>query len=359
MSALAHLSEGPRIFASSIKNRFFPKKYQGTAKEICEQVVKDCWNGRYFQASTANFAQFWTRDFGWCTKSLLKLGYEKEVHQTIRFALNQFQKGNKIAATLTRSGKPFDFPVPSADSLPYLLHSIKFSKFPYHSYIPFLNQEIKKFFDYFIDKKTGLVKPHLHVSSMKDYAIRKSSCYDNTMVGLLARDLKGMKLFNPFKDFNYSDLLIKHFWNGKFFYDDLNQKDYVAGDANLFLFIFGLVSDKEMINSAVSSIQEAGLDNPFPLKYTNSRKGINFIWEESLVSGYESDAVWTHMGILFVKLMQEVDKEKAERCKERYARLIERYKGFPEVLAAEGRLYSSPFYYCDRGMLWAANYLTL
>ena len=76
-----YLTETPRVFFSSWKNRLIKKKYEGTAKQICENIVKDCWNGRFFQTSTGNFKQFWSRDFGWCVGSLMKLNYEKEVHQ--------------------------------------------------------------------------------------------------------------------------------------------------------------------------------------------------------------------------------------------------------------------------------------
>ena len=192
----SYLSEAVRIFAHSVKNRIKYKKYEGDAEQICRQVVNDCWNGRFFQTATSTFSQFWTRDFGWCTQSLLKLDYKEEVHHTLRYALNRFKQHNKITTTITPKGKPFNTPVPAVDSLPWLIHSIRISKFPYHSFKPFLNKEIRRFFDYFIDPETGLVKTDLHVSSMKDLSVRNSSCYDNAMVALLAKDLKYMKLEN-------------------------------------------------------------------------------------------------------------------------------------------------------------------
>src|SRR3989338_3853604 len=158
---LEYATHGPRIFLSSFKTRIAPQKYTGNADQICKQIVKDCWNGRYFQTSPSNFPQFWTRDFGWCTHSLLQLKYGAEVQQTLRYALNRFKKYKKITTTITPLGKPFDFPTPAVDSLPWLIHSLRLAKFPYHSYKPFLNWEIQKFFTRFIDLKTGLVKPDL------------------------------------------------------------------------------------------------------------------------------------------------------------------------------------------------------
>jgi len=358
-SPIDYLTQGIRIFLTSWKNRFFKKKYEGSAEDICKKVVEDCWNGRFFQTSTGNFSQFWMRDFGWCTQALLKLKYDKEVYHTLRYALNRFNKYNKITTTLTPGGKPFDFPTIAADSLPWLIHSIKISKFSYHSFKPFLNRQILKFFRQVIDPQTGLVKPDTHFSSIKDLVVRKSSCYDNCMVALLARDLKDMNLVNPFKNFDYSELVVRHFWSGEYFYDDLQKKNYVAGDANLFPFLFGLVTDEKMLKLSMKAIQGAGLNQPFPLKYTSSREGIGFIWQEFFLRNYESDATWTHMGPLYIKLLQRVDKSKAKEFKELYAEIIEKHKNYLEVFDAEGKPFSTPFYYCDSGMLWAANYLTL
>ena len=361
-SVLDYFTQGSRIFLTSWKNRFISKKYEGNADSICQQIVKDCWNGNFFQTSTGNFPQFWTRDFGWCTASLLKLKYESEVHQTLRYALNRFKKHNKITTTITPGGKPFDFPVYAVDSLPWLIHSIKIAKFPYHEHKAFLNREIKKFFFEVIDSQTGLVNPERQFSSMKDFSIRKSSCYDNCLVAMLANDLKTMKLFNPFRKYDYPSLIRRHFWNGLYFYDDLSKQEYVAGDANLFPFIFGIINDQQMLKSVLRKIHQAELDQPFPLKYTQSRDKINFIWEEFFLKNYESNSIWTHMGPLYIKMVKTVNKDLALEMKNKYKEMIEKYGNYPEVLKlkkGQVKHYSTFFYYCDSGMLWAANYLTL
>ena len=353
-----YLWQGTRIFLTGWKNRLKPKTYEGDAAEICSRILKDCWNGRFFQTSTTNFPQFWTRDFGWCAHSLTKLKYQKEVHHSIRYALNRFKRHRKITTTITPAGKPFDFPNLAVDSLPWFIHAMQVSKCPYYEHKDFLNREIKKFFKTFIDSKTGLVK-FGNFSSMKDFAIRKSSCYDNCMVGLLAKDLKKMKLDNPFSKYDYPDLLKRYFWNGHFFKDDLSKKEYVAGDANLFPFVFGLIADKDMMKSAVSEIRVAKLDRPFPLKYTASRDDGEFIWQEHLMSNYEGDTIWTHMGPLYIKLVKQVDKDYAVELKKKYTQMIEKHKNYLEIFDTDGKPYHTKLYYCDSGMLWAANYLTL
>ncbi|MBI2668703.1 hypothetical protein HYX14_02575 [Candidatus Woesearchaeota archaeon] len=357
-SPLHYLTQGTRILASSLKSRIAPKHYFGDADTICKEVVSDCWNGKYFQTSTTNFPQFWTRDFGWCTQSLMKLGHEEKVHHTLRFALNNFQQHHAITTTQTPGGKPFDFPTFAVDSLPWLIHSIKISKFPYYIYKDFLNQQIQIYHKKFIRPATGLVDPDLHFSSIKDFAVRKSSCYDNCMAGLLAHDLQEMKLINPFKH-DPEKILMKYFWNGNYFYDDLHKKEYVAGDANLFPFVSGIIRDAVMVKSSFAQIQAAGLDQPFPLKYTAIRQQINFIPQEILMHNYESNAIWTHLGLFYIKLLKQIDSKKAAEHKEQYRQLIEKHQNFLEVFTADGQPYSSPFYVCDRGMLWAANYVTL
>ncbi len=359
-SLLDYLTQGPRIFLSSLKTKLSPKKYSGTAKEICQQIVKDCWKGHYFQTSTQNFPHFWTRDFGWCTSSLLKLGYQKEVQHTLRFALNSFSQHGKVTTAITPKGKPFDFPTMAVDSLPWLIHSIKLSKLPYLAYHDFLNQEIAIFHKKVINPVTGLVRPDIYFSSMKDLSKRKSSCYDNCMAAMLAQDLKSMKLNNPLGKIDYPALIKSHFWNGKYFFDDLQQQDYVAGDANLFPFVLGIISDKEMMISAIKAIRAEKLDEPLPLRYTAFRRGIPFVWQEKVfLRNYEGNTCWTHMGLLYVKLVQQIDPALGEEYKKKYTEAIEKYQGFVEVYTPDGKPYSSWYYAADRSMLWAGNYLML
>ncbi len=359
-SVIDYATQGSRIFLGSLKNRIKGKEYQGNADEICRQIVQECWNGRFFQTSTTNFPQFWTRDFGWCTASLLVLGYKNEVHHTLRYALNHFQKARQITTTITPGGKPFDFPFFAVDSLPWLVHSIKISKFNYDIYTGFLNKQIDHYYETVMNKNTGLVKADVYFSSMKDFALRKSSCYDNCMVAMLASDLAGLHgLHNPFVGINSKALIIKHFWNGSYFYDDLRQKPYVSGDANLFPFIVGIVNDEEMAGTVVKAIEGARLDTPFPLRYTTTTEAVHFVWQEMFLRGYERKAIWTHMGPLYIKFLRHINPEKADLLKQLYTAQIEKHKNYMEVFGDDIKPFSTPFYYSDRGMLWAANYLTL
>jgi len=360
-SPIYYLTEGLRMIKNSLNlkaNGFH--EYDGNAKDICMQIIEDCWNGRYFQTSTTNFPQFWTRDFGWCTASLLKLGHKERVEQTVLYALDVFSENGKITTTITPKGRPFNFPTFAVDSLPWLMHSITLIKNRalIEPFVPFLEKEIRLFYKKIIDKKTGLVKPK-HFSSIKDYAIRKSSCYDNCMVASLSQSLDRLNLINPFKRFDYEKLIKKHFWNGNYFFDDLKKWSYIAADANIFPFYFDIIKDKRMLKSALEVVHHASLDLPLPVKYTPKNAPVKFIWSELFMHHYELDTTWTHMGPLYISLLKTVNPALAKKHIKAYTTMIESYKNYPEALTPRGKPFTSQLYHCDQGMLWAANYLTL
>jgi hypothetical protein len=360
-SPIAYIKEGTRMIRNSLMLRahgFY--EYGGDARFICQQILDDCWNGVFFQTSTTNFPQFWTRDFGLSTKALAQHGYKEKVKKTLNYALNIFSKYNTITTTITPQNKPFNFPRPAVDSLPWFIHSLKFlnDKELINTYAKFIEIEVMKFYHQFIDKKTGLVKSS-HVSSLKDFAIRKSSCYDNCMTSMLSKDLTALKFHHPLKDFDYRELLLNHFWKDTYFTDDITQQSYVAGDAQLFPFYTNTVKSKKMMRTAFSAIQENKLDFPFPLKYTTKDAPVKFIWQELFMRNYERDTIWLHIGPLYIKLLQRVDPKLAREHLKSMTWIIETYKNYPEALTSEGKPFTAPFYHCDQGMLWCANYLAL
>ncbi len=358
---------GTRIFLSSLKSRWKPKRYKGNAKKICKEIIEECWNGRYFQTSAQNFPEFWIRDFAWCTKSLIELGHRDRVHKTLRYALNAFQKAGKITTTIDPKGKVYDFPNYAVDSLPWLIHSIKVSKFDYRSYKGILHKALRHYADKVVDVKTQLVRDDAKFSSMKDYSIRYSSAYDNSVHIMLMQDLMDLRLFNPFyhkktaketKTF-YAKKFSQEYWSGEYFFDDVRKKNYVAADANVFPIILGIVTDTAKVKSVIKYLQKNKLDSPLPLKYAQKNKEIKFTFHNYFVPGYETDSCWTHMGLLWVKALQVYDKKLANKYKKTYTEMVEKEAAFLEVLGKDGKPFQTLLYSTDRSMLWAANYLTL
>jgi hypothetical protein len=227
-------------------------------------------------------------------------------------------------------------------------------------YKNFLNREIQRYYDLVVDKKTGLVRKNKSFSSMKDYSIRMGSCYDNVMTAMLANDLTGLGLGNPFKKWDYKGLLLKNFWVGKYFLDDLSGSKTICGDANTLPFWSGTITDKAVLKKAISSVRKEGLDKPFPLKYTRQRfKEQKMISQEWTVGDYERDSIWPHAGFMFIKMVAQVDKKLAQKYLDEYEKQIVLHRNFLEVYDKNGRPFKNFFFHADESMLWAANYVYL
>jgi hypothetical protein len=355
------VGEGIRIVARSLNVRLRGfKRYEGTAKQICKRIVQGCWNGQYFQTSASgHFAEFWTRDFGWCIDSLLKLGYRKEALKTLAYALNAFHKAGAVTTTINPQGMPFDFPCFAPDSLAFLMRALNAARARklIGQHQEFLQEELEKYVRLVIDSATGLVRD-APFSSMKDGAFRKQSAYDTAMVGMLSRELDKAGIEHHLPDMRKA--LLDRYWAGSYFLDDLSGVHHVAGDAQVFPFWTGVIKDKGLMKKSLDAVHRAGLDVPFPLKYT--AHGIRpDVWEQRLFTpNYEGNTIWAHMGLLYIQLLNKVDRRKAQAYIERYKDLVERYQTFLEVYEPDGtKPYSSLAYVADESMLWAANLLVM
>jgi hypothetical protein len=334
------------------------QSYPGDARQICRQIVDACWNGEFFQTSAGHFAEFWTRDFGWCIDSLLELGHRQKVLKTLDYALAQFSKAGKITTTINPNHQPFDFPRFAPDSLPFLMRALNAAKAKslMEKHRKFLQSQADDYAVRVIDPKTKLVRKE-KFSSMKDGVYRKSSAYDTAMVGMLANEMVTAKIAHSLPDMRKA--LIKHYWTGDYFLDDLSGKKHIAGDAQLFPFWTGVITDKSIMRKAFGSVRKAGLDKPFPLKYTAERMPADVLAQRIFAPNYEGNTIWAHMGLLYIAKLKEIDKDYARVCVSWHRDLVERYGTFLEVYEPDGRSpYRSPFYVADEGMLWAANLLT-
>jgi len=354
---------------SAALNMFFRKlrvasegirQYPGNATKICKQIVADCWNGTYFQGSAGHFSQFWLRDFAMSAPALAKLGYKKEIKKTLEWALKIYSKNNKITTTIFPGEKPVDVWSYSTESLPYLLRTLRlFAPNLIIKHKTFLSKQIKYYYDFVLNKKTGLVRKDYNFSAMKDAVRRESSCYDNVMLALLAEELKEIKnLPNPFKKYNFKKIIEDNFWTGEYFLDDLSSQKYIASDANVVPFWTGLFSSKKMLKSAIKSIQKSKLDRPFPIKYTSKQiKSKERFIANLFTSNYEGNTIWMQIGPMFIALIKKINKKQARDYINQYKYLIEKHKNYLELFNPNGTVYQTPFYYADEGMIWAAMFL--
>ncbi|MFO8019141.1 MAG: hypothetical protein R6U96_10930 [Promethearchaeia archaeon] len=360
---LAHLKEGWKIFKRKFRvKRNGLKEYEGKAAEICRQIIEDCWNGTYFQTSTdwGHYCVFYMRDFGWSIESLLKLGYRRKVVKTLKYALEKYS-AQQLTTTINQKGKCIDIFRYSPDSLAYLIRCLRLANDAdlIGSHFDFLVSEIERCFKKYFDPKTSLIRSDVHFGSMKDSTNRNCSTYDNVMLAMLSNDLENVNLPNPFADFDIKGAIKETLWNGEYFFDDINKREIVTGENNTFPYWTGVFTDKKMLKSSIESIRSAKLDDPFPLKYSNEKISEELFWRKWLVSNYQTDSIKTHMGVIYIQVVQEIDKKLAQEYIDTYTELIETYSTYLENFTSEGKPLSSAFYYSDEGNLWSANYLTL
>jgi hypothetical protein len=334
------------------------KKYGGNARNICKKIINDCWNGKYLMTSNGHFKQFWVRDFGWCTKALVNNGYKTRVVKSIEYALNTFEQKNNITTVIDNKDNCLDFPNYPADSLPWLVNSIILSKSKkiVDEHAGFIEEQARKYVRLVVDKRTGLAKQQ-HFSSIKDYSIRKSSTYDNTMICMLQKGLEKLGLENPLENTNTKRKMLDKLWTGYYFKNDLVDSS-ITGDANVFPYSAGVFTNKSMIKTSIKLLVKEKLDTPLPLKYSVPDVWHPIIFYE-LVKNYQGSTIWTHMGPLFIQLVKKIDKKKAEEYKKRYKNIIEHYGNYLEVFNEDLTPFETVFYNSDESMLWAANYLDL
>ncbi|MBD3318961.1 hypothetical protein GF342_03560 [Candidatus Woesearchaeota archaeon] len=350
---LIHAFEGLRMFTHSLRVRLRGfQQYNGTAEDICRAIVKDCWNGKYFQTSTGHFTQFWTRDFGWCVASLLRLGYRDQAIKTLQYALQSFTKAGKITTAITPGGRAFDFPTRAVDTLPWLVFALAQVQNAAltASYAPLIRSQLQELMSW-LDH--GLVKNNLRLSSIKDHARRAPCCYDTCMLGMLSTQLTRLALQNPLKHYSYRQLLEHHFWTGKGYRDHKGSKEH-SGDANLFAVWTGLAPKTH--NTQVLRILET-LSQPFPLKYTLEQETHETINAARLAPNYQGNTIWAHLGMIYLDYLRREHTKQYTTVKKQYAALIETHKTFLELYAPDGKPFKSPLYITDEGMLWASLYL--
>jgi hypothetical protein len=360
----SYLRAATRFVMRRVRVGFFGlKKYPGNDEAICRQIIIDCYDQekKHFAVSRGHFCEFYCRDFGWCAEALLSLGFRNEVMSTLDYAFSAFEQHGRIEQSISSSGKPFTFPAKySPDALAFMIRTLKLAKADelVKKYKDFLGQEVRRYYDIVIDKKTGLVRKDCSFSSMKDYAVRQSSCYDNVMTAMLANDLPLIGLYNPFKKWNYKKLIINYFWNGEYFFDDLSDSRVICGDANVMPFWSGILDDKAMLKKAVNTVRSQALDKPFPLKYAKERYGEQkAIWQEIFAGNYERNSIWAHVGLMYIRVVAQIDKKLVKEYLAQYKKQIEKYRTFLEVYDSDGKPFKNLFYYTDESMLWAANYL--
>lgn len=363
------LREGLRMAgrARAVRKRGF-KRYPGDAAEICRGIIEDCYDSRrgYFRVSAGHYCEFYARDFGWCAEALHRLGYEKEVRGTLAYALSRYAAAGRVTSAISPDGTPFDYFLPAGpDALAMLLYAL--ARTGNHAlarkHREFLQRMLDDFVQRFVDGTTLLPQAGRHYSSIRDQAKRKAPCYDAVMVTLAMREGRALGLSPRHTAEDVAEAIVKAYWNGTYFFQDLRRDALVVGDANVFPFWTGIITDKGMLEDATDAVRASGLDTPFPLRYVSvldrGRERTPMVLAHHLSRDYETDSIWMHLGLAYLRVLKERDQDLTRRHLAAYTRLIERHRTFLEVFDRHGEPFRRAFYVTDEGMLWCANYLLL
>ena len=342
--------------------------HPGDAAAIVRACIEACWNGRTFTASPGHFDMFWTRDLGFSTPALVRLGERDRVHASLAHALEVWaRRRSHVTTTINYGDRPADVFEYGVDSLPLLLASLLAADGVdlVERHRDWLAAEVRWFAERVVDPATGLVRADRTYSAHRDTVVNRSTAYGNTMVALLAKTLAETGwLESPLeRHFNgdHGRLLREHFWAGDRFRDNVGN-DIVSGEANVWPFYAGVVTDEEMLRSSLAYLDANGFADPYPLRYETVRRPGREVWlTRHVLPNYQGTTVWTSLGAMYIQLLRWVDPAAAEREIERYRGWIERDGTYWEVLDGRGRPWISPrrLFIGEESMLWSAIFLDL
>jgi hypothetical protein len=343
-------------------------RHPGDAAAIVRACIEACWNGRTFTASPGHFDMFWTRDLGFSTPALVRLGERDRVHASLARALEVWaRRGSHVTTTINYGDRPADVFEYGVDSLPLLLAALRAADGVdlVERHRNWLAGEVRWFAERVVDPATGLVRADRTYSAHRDTVVNRSTAYGNTMVALLAKTLAETGwLESPVeRHFNgdHGRLLREHFWAGDRFRDNVGN-DIVSGEANVWPFYAGVVTNQEMLRSSLAYPDANGFADPYPLRYETVRRPGREVWlTRHVLPNYQGTTVWTSLGAMYIQLLRWIDPAAAEREIERYRGWIERDGTYWEVLDGRGRPWISPrrLFIGEESMLWSAIFLDL
>jgi hypothetical protein len=342
--------------------------HPGDATAIIRACIEACWNGRTFTASPGHFDMFWTRDLGFSTPALVRIGEGERVRASLAYAIDVWtRRGSHVTTTINYGDRPADVFAYGVDSLPLLLAALRAAAAGelVQRHRAWLEREVAWFVERVVDPSTGLVRSDRTYSAHRDTVVNRSNAYGNTMVALLAKTLAETGwLDSPLErhfDGDHARLLREHFWDGDRFRDGLADRT-VSGEANVWPFFTGVVSDVHMLASSLAYLDANGFCHPYPLRYETIRHPAREVWfTRHVLPDYQGTTVWTSLGAIYLQLLRSIDPGAAAREIDRYRAWIERDGTYWEVLDGRGRPWISPrrLFIGEEGMLWSAIFLDL
>lgn len=346
-----------------ISNRYFGKiqRFEGDAKQICQQILDKLWEGDFYRTSLGHFDFFWMRDFGTVCQSLVRLGHIERVHHTLRWALRFYRRANVVSTCIDKAGNCFEAPGRAVDSLPWLLHCIEVSDYPLNkSERLFIEHQLQKYRKIFLEPN-GSIK-QMKFAEMRDAVIYDRSAYAVSLVARMAvcAEKLGFGEAFPTPVSFYQNELLKNYWNGQYFSADRKTTAFSA-ECALFPFFLNIIDDTDKASATFDYINDKKLNEPYPLIYTDQRKAFRYHWwmKTPFMPHYASSTIWSWHGEYYLHTLKKYKRPEYAEQYDRFCKMIERHGTFPELLNADGSWYYAPTYRGDPGMVWVALFLEL
>jgi len=359
----AYLASGLRIARRGLRGQH---RYPGDARTVCRAIIEHCWTGDHYLASAGHFRQFWTRDLGFSSAALVRLGYRERVAASLAWALEAWSREGRVTTTIFPGRRPRDVYTYGVDSLPLVLYALRASDASglVDRHRAWLGPEVERFGREVLDPATGLVRADRRFSTHRDTVRTSSNCYANTMLVLLSAVLGETGWFPDPVPAGVRERFLAAFWRVDHFVDQ-RDGDLVSGDATVFPFWLGVVAPELGLAGSLAAARAAGLAAPVPLRYTARRDpAAEDPVQRLFVPDYQGTAIWTSLGAIYLALLESVDPAAAAPAIEAYERLVERDGTLWEVLDGadpglrpyRGRL---GIFRADEAMLWSAILLDL
>lgn len=352
--------EFQQIYNRYINQHF--REFDGDARAICQQIIDELWDGDFYRTSLGHFNFFWMRDFGTVAESLTKLGEGEKVRHTLNWALLHYMKTNHVTTCIDKSGNPFNAPARhSIDSLPWLLHSLVVSDYRLHPMEQsFLNDRLHHYTSKYLHPKTGDLKPGIRYAELRDAVNYDRSAYAITMIARMSVCARELGLDFIFTPDIYRDILDKKYWNGRFYKADRSTNVW-SSECGLMPFHLGIITDKQKADSTFDFLREAGYEKLYPLEYCKQSEEFHYRFGMGkwLMRNYTGTSIWTWHGTFYLDGLRKFKRAEYKEEYDKFCKLIERHKTYPEMLNQDGSWYKSLIYSGDPGMVWAALFLEL
>ncbi len=335
------------------------------------------------------------------------LNRQKIYLQTTAYALEVFSQSSALSTTIVPVGQHsvtlLNIYQPPSDSLFSLLYAIRtmqssdelLTRYPFphtqttslqtqqaaqqllQDYKTTLLRHYNAYIQSVVDSKTGLIKSDILLSGTKDIAKRQSAFYDNVILWKtqqLAQE-EGIVPKNAAALEELRQNILNQYWidDKGYFLEDVSpaaiKNSYYSSDW-LIVLQTGFLNPQDPVElpyfeRSVSYIRQNKIDQPFGLKYqTEDRPEREYSLVRFFVPEYGGTAIWSHWGMEYIKLLvllyQQTGKAEylalAESQLQSYSNNIIKYRCYPEVYDAQGRMLKNFFYksVCQTG--WVVNY---